>query len=472
MIRSRILLVAGLSVVALAQFAAPAFSKQDLAEQIPNLAGLPDVTDRLQAEIESQGGLLALPAGFHRITRPLEIDLAKHPNAAVRVTGGKATLIMDGAGPALRLRGSHEGTADPKSFKPATWNEATPVVSDVVILGNHAEAEGIELFQCVQPTISRVSVRGCRHGIHLVTRNRNVLISDCQIMENEGVGIYLDDVNLHQINITHCHISYNRQGGIVVRDGNVRNLQITGCDVESNMAADTETPSDRIANILLDVSGSPGERSKSIAEVAITGCTIQHSANYGADQGKTVAPGGANIRFLGKEAYPIDSVTVTGNVLSDTTVNVHIDWATDITLGGNTFFAPKPDQLIVSNSKRITVTGNTFNPREFERPGALRFIDSADCVISASSIHNARSTEGAVILQNCEGFVLTGLNLTDCARGIVLKNSRDTLISACRVARTTAGAPDLEIDPASREIQLEGNRLTGEQVIAAGSTAE
>lgn len=455
-------------LTALAIVPVTARARQDIAGQIPGLAGMEDVTDRLQAAIDSGEGALLLAPGLYRITRPLLLDLAKHPGAALRAQAGKATLIMDGPGPALRLAGSHQGTADPDSFKPATWSEAAPEISGLTILGNHPEADGIELFQCVQPIVSRVAIRGCRHGIHLVTRNRNVILSDCQILENEGAGIFLDAVNLHQINISNCHVSYNRRGGIVVRDGNVRNLQITGCDIESNMPGDPDTPADRIANILLDVSGTPGERSNSIAEVAITGCTIQHSANYGADAAKTVAPGGANIRFLGKESYPIDSVTITGNVLSDTTWNLHLDWTTDITVSGNTFFAPKPDQILVSRSKRVALTGNTFNPREFERPGALRFVDSADCIVAASSIHRTLSPEGAVILENCEGFVLQGLNLTDCAAGIVLKNCRDTLIAGCRVARTAAGAADLQVDEASRDIQTVGNRFSGTVVNPAG----
>jgi hypothetical protein len=52
---------------------------------------------------------------------------------------------------------------------------------------------------------------------------------------------------------------------------------------------------------------------RSIAEVAITGCTIQHSSNYSGKEFKELAPGGAIIRFLGKEIAPIDSITITGN---------------------------------------------------------------------------------------------------------------------------------------------------------------
>lgn len=109
-------------------------------------------------------------------------------------------------------------------------------------------------------------------------RNRNVAISAVHLYHNRGIGLFLDDVNLHQINVGNSHISYNHGGGIVVRDGNVRNLQITGCDIEANMPADNSDTT--TANILLDLSGKPDDKTRSIAEVAITGCTIQHSSNY------------------------------------------------------------------------------------------------------------------------------------------------------------------------------------------------
>lgn len=436
-----------------------ALAQQNIADQIVGVADLPDASAALQAEIEANGGFLSLTPGHHRITRTLVIDLAKYPGGGVRPASGKASLIMDGPGPALRLAGSHTGTADPKSFAPATWNEASPSVEGITILGLHPKADGIELYQCVQPIISRVSIRGCRHGLHLVTRNRNVSISDCHLYGNSGVGIFLDDVNLHQINISHCHVSYNRRGGVVVRDGNVRNLQITGCDIEGNMPDDTETPADKIANILLDVSGSAEDKAKSIAEVSITGCTIQHSANYGKDREKTIAPGAANIRLLGKDIYPIDTVSISANVMSDTTVNVHLDWVADITLTGNTFFAPKTDQLHVNHGRRVVVSGNTFNPREFERPGAIRFSDSADCVIADSTITRALSPDGALILTRCDGFSLSGLNLSDSERGIVVDASRDILITGCRVARLSGGKPGIEMDRAGGGIRAEANLL-------------
>ncbi|MFT5466561.1 MAG: parallel beta-helix repeat protein [Verrucomicrobiales bacterium] len=429
-------------------------------EQIPNLTELPDSTAELQRQINENGGNLLLGnEEFYRITSTLEFDLAKHGAAKLKSVGG-ATIVMDGPGPAIRFLGSHEGTASPKSFKPATWNERMPIISGIEILGAHEKADGIELAQTVGAIVNRVSVRWCRHGIHLVNRNRNVVVSDCHLYENSDVGLYLDDVNLHQINVSNSHISYNREGGIVVRDGNVRNLQVTGCDIEGNMPAD-ETPT-RAANILIDVSGSAEDKSKSIAEIAITGNTIQHSANYSGDEAKTVAPGGANIRLAGKAIYEIDSVTISGNVISDTSVSIDIDYAHDVAISSNVFFAPKPENLRVTNSQRVVLSGNTFNPRQFSRPGTITFKNCADCVIASSTLHKFETPDGALILEGCSGFTINGLNLSDCGSGIVLRDSTDTTISNCRATRTPNG---ISVDASNRGILLNGNAFGADQAV-------
>lgn len=416
-------------------------------DQFKGIADRPDRTAELQEII---AGNQPVPGGIYRITKTLEIPLAVRKGVIIEPGDGAVTIIMDGPGPALLLTGSHEGSADPKSFQPATWNERMPTIRAIEIVGNHPKADGIELRGCVQPVISNVAVRWCRHGIRLAVRNRNVVISDCHLYENSAIGLFLDDVNLHQINVSNSHISYNRGGGIVVRDGNVRNLQITGCDIEANMPGTvkkTET-----ANIYIDVSESEFDKSKSIAEVAITGCTIQHSANYGSRIG-TVAEGGANIRLRGKEVWPIDSVTISGNVMSDTTTSVDIDKSMDVTISGNTFFAPKPSNLVVTNSQRILVSGNTFNPRQFERPGTIRFENSKDCVLANCIMNDFIAKDGAVILRNCEGFQVRGNILTGCRSGIVVEGSKDSKIHD-NLFRRFEGEKTVAVDKGSKEIDV------------------
>ena len=111
-----------------------------------------------------------------------------------------------------------------------------PTVCEVEIVGEHDQADGIELDGTMQATISGVLIRRCRYGVHLVRRNRNVLLADSHIYHGRpgGIGVYLDGVNLHQANIVGCHISYCPHAGIKVARSEVRNLQITGCDIEYN----------------------------------------------------------------------------------------------------------------------------------------------------------------------------------------------------------------------------------------------
>ncbi|MBL9158681.1 MAG: right-handed parallel beta-helix repeat-containing protein [Verrucomicrobiales bacterium] len=423
--------------------------------QFPDLASMPDRTEDFRKRLTEGNGALLLEPGAHRITGTLEVVLSGKHSAMIRPATGSATLIMDGPGPAIRIVGSHEGTASPSSFKVETFHERMPLVEGIEIVGNHPEADGIELVRTFEAILSKVAVRWCRDGIRLYERNRNVTISDVNLYENRGIGLHLDDVNLHQIDVANSHISYNRGGGIVVRDGNVRNLQITGCDIESNMPGD-DSPT-QTANILLDVSGSADDKSRSIAEVAITGCTIQHSSNYSGKDFKELAPGGANIRFLGKEIAPIDSVTITGSVLSDVSLNVDVRDCTDITFTGNVLFAPNPDNLHVVRSKRVIVNGNTFNPREFERPGRIVFDECQDSVFSNNTLRALLAPEGSVVVKGSRRIALQGNVLTESQGGVTIEGSSDIVVKDWLVSGLPEGATFVTKDDASQRIVEEGN---------------
>ena len=108
--------------------------------QFPELAAMPDRTGDFKKQIVENDGTLLIEAGVHRITGTLEFALAGKGTAMIRPAGGPVTLIMDGAGPAIRIVGSHEGTASPTSFQPATWNERMPIIEGIEIVGNHPEA--------------------------------------------------------------------------------------------------------------------------------------------------------------------------------------------------------------------------------------------------------------------------------------------------------------------------------------------
>ena len=84
----------------------------------------------------------------------------------------------------------------------------------------------------MQLTITRVNIRDCRHAIHLVERNRNVIIANSHLYKNRGIGVFYDAVNLHQSNITGCHISYCYGGGVVTRGGEGSNIYTGGTRID------------------------------------------------------------------------------------------------------------------------------------------------------------------------------------------------------------------------------------------------
>src|SRR5690606_17486909 len=214
--------------------------------------GKSDDTRAIQSAIDAANGIVYFPKGVYRITRTIDIELDKLGFTAI-YGDGTAAIVMAGAGPAFRFRGTHEKSADPKGFADNVWTrQRMPVVDNIGIVGDHPESVGVEAVGTMQLTITRLHVRKALHGIHLRGNNRNLAVADCHLYENRGIGSFYDDVNLHQSNITGCHISYNGGGGIVSRGGNVRNIHITGCDIESNMGRDMPAT----ANVLIDCSTS------------------------------------------------------------------------------------------------------------------------------------------------------------------------------------------------------------------------
>ena len=400
--------------------------------------GVADDTDAVQTAVDLGWSAVRFEKGTYRITKTIVVKLDDYGPVSL-VGDGVARIVMAGAGPAFRFVGTHGGTADPGSVKAEVFaRQMMPVVDGLEIVGAHAEADGIEATGTMQLTISRVNIRECRHAIHLVQRNRNLIVSDCHLYKNRGIGIFYDAVNLHQSNITGCHISYNAGGGVVSRGGEVRNVQISGCDIEANMATEAimgtaakDAPPS--ANVELDSRGG------SIAEVAITGCTLQHT-------GKVA--GSANIHLIGPgddKRVTSESgagktregnVTISSNVMSDVRINVHIEHARGVAILGNTFWEGFDHDLLVENSSNIAVTGNVFdrNPRyalwQKEAPKqGLVFRGSADCTLSGIHINGVRGHEAVLHVKDSRRFLITGCSILDSdGISILLENVKQSRV--------------------------------------------
>lgn len=426
--------------------------------------GQADDSGALQRAVDSGAHLIHLGAGTYRLTRSVEIDLSRTGPVSM-VGDGVATIRMEATGPALRLNGSHGGTADPKSFKPGTMDrERSPMVDGVEIIGAHPEADGVEAVGTMQLVLTRLTVREARHAIRLRVRNRNLLVSDCHLYHNRGVGVFFDAVDLHQANIVGCHISYNAGGGVVMRGGGVRNVQIGTCDLEANMG-EGEEPA---ANVWIDCEGG------STAEVAITGCTLQH-------HGK--AEGSANVVFLGRgsekgAAFDAEQVrwghlTIANNILSDTRTNVRLRHARGVTIVGNTFGVGHDFHLLVEDSTNVVVGANSFdrNDRYYYGEAALAkdaivFRDSKDCTLSGLHVNGVRNGEAGMVFENCEGMHLSNSTVLDCdGAGVLLKNVRESFVTGCVIRERRSGVVP---HPSLRVMGGGGNQF-GENMLSNGA---
>ncbi len=389
--------------------------------------GVADDTAALQRAVDEGNGQVRFPSGVYKLTKPLVVDLTR---VGLTSLSGRGTvrLLMAGPGPAIRIIGGHEGTAAPHTLKDAVWlKERMPLIDGLEIMGAHPEACGIESRGAIQLTISRVTVRRALHGIHLVVRNRNVVISECHIYDNRGVGVFLDNVNLHQFNMANTHVSYCDGGGVVVRGGSVRNIHIGTCDIEGNMGADGPPT----ANILFDCAQG------SVAEAAIVGCTIQHTHK---------APDSANIRILGrgkrirkgvKGPANFGNITIANNVLSDVQVNIDLDGVRGVAITGNTMWKGFSHQLRIRNSTQLTIASNVLdrNPQYQElndSQDAVLIADSSDVVFSGNQINGERGAAAGVVIERCRRFNIFGTNIFDCdGPELILRDVKYSRLAGC-----------------------------------------
>lgn len=363
--------------------------------------GKTDDSAAIQKAVDAGIGELRFWKGRFRITKPIVIKLDSTGPVSIS-GGGVATIVMAGAGPAFHFIGTHTGNAAPANVKPEVWQrQRAPMLDGIEIVGEHAGSVGVQLEGLMQPTLTRLVIRRANHGIVITGRNRNVIISDCHIYDNRGVGVLLEDLNLHQINITGSHISYNGGGGIVIRKSEVRNIQIGSSDIEANQARNGPPA----ANVLFDA------REGSVLEGAISGCTVQHDSNV---------PGSANIRFIGRSAEDVNKVgnfTIMGNALSDVRVNIHLKYARGVVISGNTFWKGYEHHMLVEGSSNVLVGQNNIDRNPDYKAGNSRddvvLTDSWDSAIDGLQMNRAGYPGPALILKHCRRFLLANVRILD-----------------------------------------------------------
>jgi len=359
-------------------------------------------TAAIQAAVKAGAGLVYFPKGNYRITRTIVVDLNLLGKTSLVGTGG-ACVIMAGAGPAFHFLGTHNGPAAPDSVRAQGWEqERLPILTGVEIRGSHPEAIGLRLEKTMQATLTNLLIRRCKVGVHLVRRNRNLIIDHCHIYHNRQIGIDFDNVNLHQAIISDSHISYNPVAGIRLLGGEMRNFQIVGNDIEYNHDVKNEGSAD----ILIDMR----PKGSTFREGTIVGNTIQARPS----------PNGANIRFLGgKNLSAGGLLTITGNLIGSQTHNIHLVNCRGVTVSGNSIYSAAEHSLWLENCANVVAGNNTidWNPD-----------------------HKGKRLVDGILIKGCKGVTLSGMIIENSFQGsaeaggaIDIRASEDVAIVNCQV---------------------------------------
>lgn len=403
--------------------------------------GVADDAPGLQRAIDETAGLIYLPRGDYRLSHGLVVRLDQRGQACIRSAG--ARLINESADPALHILGTHRGSASPTELTEAVGaRELMPTVCDLEIVGGHG-GDGVRLEHTHMAVVSRVTVRDCLHGIHIPNHNRNIIISDCHVYRNYGIGVFLDNVNLHQINIHGCHISYNYRGGIKLVEGNVRNIQIVGNDIEYNRNPDD---ADEPAGDVWFVAGPIGLR-----EGAICGNTIQSVRTND----------GANVRLEGlgpQNRLKVGLLAIAGNLITSQNINILCRHARGIALGNNTHISGHQRNILMENCEQVTIAGTILDNNPDYQPAApggieLRQVDG--CAISGLV---AEGCTDPLVAEGCSGLAVSGSSFrNNRGTGVTLRDCDGVAVTGCVFHDTEGLMAEAITETTCQRVQMAGN---------------
>lgn len=398
--------------------------------------GKTDDTAAVRHALDDGDGVLEFPPGEYLLQETIRVDLAKRRRFGAVGLGGTPKLKAAMKGPVFHVVGTHDKNADPTTFRAGVWEkERMPTFSNFEIEGASPEASGFLMEGVMQPTFEGVLLRDLLHGIRLFKRARNVLVSHCHIYNLKGVGIWFDQLNLHQGIVVGTHLSYCKRGGLRIEGSEIRNLHVTGCDIEYNFDLNEKESAD----VWIDSRG-PGA---TVREATFSGCTIQAK----------VSPGGANVRILGgglSDSHKAGMISITGNVIGSQERNVHLVGCRGVVLSGNVIYSGHVRNVHVDGCRNLVMSGNSFDHNPDYGPKELctgvRIENSRDCLFAASQIHDCQSgkhtvdtpaqivREALLEISHSQRVQVQGCQLLDAAPYAIHADSCDqTLVSGCTI---------------------------------------
>jgi Right handed beta helix region len=265
--------------------------------------------------------------------------------------------------------------------------------------------------------LHQLLIRKCRHGIHLANRDRNVIISDCHIYDNSGIGVFLDSVNLHQINIHGNHISYCKQGGIKIVGSEIRNIQICSNDIEYNY----DLKAEGCADVCFDC------RNGTVREGTLVGNTVQAKES----------PGGANVRLLGAKDHPnaVGLFTISGNLIGSQAKAIDLHACRAVVITGNSIYSGYRHAIWAERAEHLVLGANSIDHNPEYKGNSTDQVVIRNCrnvSLTGLILQHIRPATDAVTssmeLRGCQNVNITGIQILGArVRGIALEN--------CQVAR-------------------------------------
>jgi polygalacturonase len=403
--------------------------------------GRTDDTNAILHALREGDGTLVFPRGDYLLSETIVVELDKTGRLGIDGSAGTAKIIMAGPGPAFHFLGTHDKTAEPSGFAPGVWaRQRLPTVLNIEVEGRHPEACGFLFEGTMQSTLQGVLLRELLHGVRLVRRARNLLVSHCHVYSCRGVGVFLDHVNLHQAIITGSHISYCRQGGIKIVGSEIRNLQITGNDIEYNY----DPQADASADVWIDSSDSAA----SVREATIVSNTIQARAS----------PGGANVRIVGHNPqvdHKAGLLTLSGNLIGSQEINVHLVACRGVVLTGNVIYSGHVRNLQIEGSRNVVI-GPTcldhnpdYDPKELctgvlcaeSHDICFSGVLIQDCQAGEHTVAGARPAprEGLLEIVRCRRVSVSGCQFLDSApAGVFIDSTSDVTLTGNTIRDTRA----------------------------------
>ena len=367
------------------------------------------------AALPAAGGLILLLEGNFTIEDTININTTMAER--IQVSGlGDSTILHNinlGGAACINLSAGWTDTADhPDAGGSGDIGKIGWSISNMQIIGNPLSGDGIIAHQTMHLRVHHLTIRdNGGDGISCVTRNRNMIITNCNIWGNDGIGIDGYHCNFHQMLISNNHISYNYNGGI---------------RQYSTLAGDLENDDWCITGNVMEWNGDDDATDYEIqlyktrgGSSIITGNEISSHTNSQ-----------HAIYITGDSDEVTDKTIISGNFIEDS--NSHCiylnEYCKDITITGNTIdqSASQNWGIYVDNCEFFTICGNTIDD------GGIYIVDSNTFSITGNTIVNA-DDDGINIATGNDVFSVVGNVIDAASDATIVISSGSNYVNASNV---------------------------------------